>query len=77
MATPTIETTGAASSLLKITTQEGIVHRVTFVSGVVFTDTSNSDAYRIDISHARGEIILIYSSAEEVAAALMTIDELY
>lgn len=77
MATPVIATVGAASGLLKITDQDGVVYRVPLVSLASATDTSNSNVYRLDVSHARGEIILIYASAAEVTAALNAIDALY
>ena len=77
MPTPTIATAGATSALLKITDHEGNIYRIPFVSGVMFTDTSNSDVYRIDVAHVRGEISLKFSDAADVAAALASIDALY
>lgn len=77
MATPTISTAGTLSNLLLITTDEGAVHRIPFVSGAVFTDTSNADAYRVDVLHSNGEITLKFASSAEVATALAAIDALY
>ncbi len=77
MTTPTISTAGATNALLKITDHEGNIYRIPFVSGVMFTDTSNSDVYRIDVAHARGEISLKFAGAAEVTTALASIDALY
>ena len=77
MSTPTITTVGASSGLLKITDQDGVVHRIPLATLSWVGDTSNDNAYRLDISHARGDVILIYPSAAEVTAALATIDALY
>ncbi len=77
MTTPAITTTGATNALLKITDHEGVAYRIPFVSGIVFTDTSNSDVYRIDVAHANGEITLKFANAAEVTAALEEIDTLY
>ena len=77
MITPVIATAGATDSLLLITDHEGVMYRIPFVSGIMFTDTSNSDAYRIDVAHANGEITLKFTDAAEVTAALVSIDALY
>ena len=77
MITPVIATAGATNSLLLITDHEGVMYRIPFVSGVMFTDTSNSNVYRIDVSHANGEITLKFADEAEVATALGAIDALY
>ena len=77
MSIPIITTAGATNGLLKITDQDGIIHRIPLSTLSWVGDTSNTNVYRLDISHSRGDVILIYSSAAEVTAALATIDALY
>ena len=77
MSTPTITTAGASSGLLKITDQDGVITRIPLATLSYVADTSNASTYRLDISHARGDLTLIYASSAEVTAALSTIDALY
>lgn len=77
MATPVITTAGTSNKLLKITDQDGIISRIPLATLAYVADSSNNHVYRLDVSHIRGDITLIYSSAAEVTAALASIDALY
>lgn len=77
MATPIITTAGAASKLLKITDQDGVVSRIPIATLAYVADTSNTNVFRLDISHTRGDLILIYDTAGEVTTALAAIDAIY
>ena len=77
MATPTITTAGSGNGLLLITDKEGVISRVPLANVCEIANSSNTDVYRLEICHARGVIILLYSNATEVTDALATIDALY
>lgn len=77
MAKPEISIIGAADGLLLITDHEGVISRVPKASVATITDSSNATASRIEVSHAAGNIVLIFANATEVAAFLSTIDSQY
>ncbi|MCK5127635.1 MAG: hypothetical protein KAR42_15365 [candidate division Zixibacteria bacterium] len=79
MSLPTIVAAGAAGNLLLITDHKdpANVYRVPKNSVCNIADSSNAHSHRLDINHANGEITLIFSDADKLAAALAAIDELY
>lgn len=77
MSIPTISTIGATNGLLLITDKEGVINRVPKSSVASIVNSSNSTAHRLEVSHARGTIILIFADATEVNVFLTTIDSLY
>ena len=77
MPTPTISTTGATNGLLLITDQEGIVNRVPKSSVASIVNSSNSTSHRLEVGHARGNIILIFANTTEVSNFLTSIDAQY
>ena len=77
MLTPEITTVGANSGLIKITDHEGVIHRVPVLSVCHIMNSSNADVDRFEICTAKGDIVLIYSSSEEVTTAIAALDALY
>ena len=77
MLTPTILTAGATQGLLLITDHEGVVHRVPKANVDDVINSTNDDAYRIEIVRSSGSIILIFANVGEVTSALADIDAQY
>jgi len=77
MSLPTISTAGTAGGLLLITDRDGVVNRVPKASVSNVTDSSNSDVFRLEVSHSRGVIVLLFTDAAEVATAMADIDAQY
>ena len=77
MTTPAITTTGTVNGLLLIVDHEGVISRVPKASVASITNSSNATSYRVEVSHARGAIVLIFANATEVATFLTNIDAQY
>ncbi len=77
MSTPTISTVGATDGLLLIADHEGVISRVPKASVATITNSSNSSVSRLEVSHAAGNIVLIFANATEVTTFLSAIDSQY
>lgn len=77
MATPTVSAIGTAATLLLVTDREGVVDRVPLHSVCSIRDSSNDRVHRLDICHAKGQAVLLFDTAEELATVLGQIDALY
>lgn len=77
MADPIIATAGATSGLLLITDNDGREHRVPKLSVGDIFNSSNDHVERLEIGHTQGSIILQFSTAAKLAAALVLLDAEY
>ncbi len=77
MELPTIGVIGTNEGLLLVTDHDGLEHRIPKAGGFYVFDSSNVHVFRLDITHARGEINLRFSSAAEIVTFLAAFDALY
>lgn len=77
MANPTISITGTASGLFLITDQDGVIYRVPMNSVSSISDTSNSDAFRLEVLTPANAIVLIFDLASAKNAFIATMDSQY
>lgn len=77
MAEPTISIIGANSGLFKITSQDGVVYRIPKTSVSDLVDSSNANAFRLEIVSANNGAVLIFGTEELKDSFIAAFDAAY
>jgi len=77
MADPTITTAGTNSGLLLVTDQDGIKYRIPKGSLSDAVDSSNSEAWRVELVTANNGAVLIFETEAAKNTFLTNLEALY